>query len=77
MKSVLKPPAKRVQIPLGLTATVSTTDQAIQNKIFGSVMTTLIITNDEMDHIMKRDKSIKQSGLLIKNAIKTVENEAK
>ena len=56
---------------------MSTTDEAIQNKIFGSVMTTLIIMNDEMDYIMKRNKSIKQSGLLIKNVIKTVENESK
>ena len=77
MTSVLKPLAERVQIPLRLTATVSTTDEAIQNKIFGSVMTALIITNDKMDYIMKRNKSIKHSGLLIKNVIKTVENEAK
>ena len=43
MKNVLKSLAKSALIPLGLTAAASTTDAAIQKKIFGSGMTTLII----------------------------------
>ena len=43
MKNVLKPLAKSILIPLGLTAAVSETDEAIQKKIFQSGMTTLII----------------------------------
>ena len=56
MKNVLKPLAECVLIPLGLTA--SATDAAIQKKIFGSGMTTLIISNEEMDDIMKIFKSL-------------------
>ena len=40
MKNVLKTLAKSVLIPLGLTATASATDAAIQKKLFGSGMTT-------------------------------------
>ena len=36
MKNVLKPLAKRVLIPLGLTAATSATDAAIHKKMFGS-----------------------------------------
>ena len=36
-------------------------------------MKTLIISNEEMDEIMKTDKSIKESGLLIKGLIETIE----
>ena len=52
MESILKISAKRVLIPLGLTAAAST-DAAIQKKVFGSGMTTLILSNEEMDDIMK------------------------
>ena len=52
-RNVLKPLAKEVLIPLGLTAAVSSTDAAIHNNMFGSGMTTLIISNEEMNDIMK------------------------
>ena len=52
MESILKISAKRVLIPLGLTAAAAT-DAAIQKKVFGSGMTTLILSNEEMDDIMK------------------------
>ena len=60
------PLAKSVLIPLGLTAGVSPTDAAIQKKIFGSGMTTLIISNEEMNDVMKIVKSLEDSGLFIK-----------
>ena len=37
----------------GLTAADSTTDAAIQKKLFGSGKTTLIISNEEMNNINK------------------------
>ena len=37
MKNVLKPLAKSVLIPVGLTAATLVTDAAIHNKMFGSV----------------------------------------
>ena len=43
MGNVLKPLAKSVFIPLGLTTAVSTADAAIHKKMFGSGTTTLII----------------------------------
>ena len=43
MKNLLKPLAKSVLIPLGLTAAAAATDTAIYKKIFGLGMTTLIM----------------------------------
>ena len=65
MKNVLKALAKAVLIPLGLTAAASATDASIQKKLFGSGMTTKIISNEEMDDIMKIVKSLGITGLLI------------
>ena len=45
--------------------------------MFGSGVTTLIISNDEINAIMKILKSHEESGLLIKGASKTVKNKAK
>ena len=69
MINLLKPLAKSVLIPLGLTAAKPTTDAAIQKKIFGTGMTTLIISNEEMNYIMKIIKSLEESSLFetIKN----------
>ena len=77
MKDVLKPLAKSVLIPLGLTAAASATDAAIHKKMFGSGMTTLIILNEEINDIMKIVKSVEESGLLKKGVSETIKNEAK
>ena len=39
--------------------------------------TTLIISNEEMEDVMKIVKCLKDSGLLIKSFSKTIQNEAK
>ena len=57
MKNVIKPLAKSVLIPLGLTAAASATD-AVIHKMFESTLTTLIISNEEMNDIMKIGKSL-------------------
>ena len=75
--NVLKPLAKSVLIPLGLTAAASPTDAAIHKKIFGSSVTTLIISNEEMNDIMKVDKSFDKSDLLIKGVSEKIKDEAK
>ena len=77
MKNVLKSLAKSVLIPLGLTVVASATDADIQNNVFGSGMTTLIISKKEMDDIMKTVKSLKEFVLLMKGVSKTIKNEAK
>ena len=58
--NVLKPLAKRVLISLELTAAASATDAAIHKKIFGSGMTTLIISNEKMNDIRKIVKSFEK-----------------
>ena len=74
---ILKPLAKRILIPLGLTAAASATDSAVHKKMFGSGFATLIISNEEMNDIMKIVKSLKESGLLIKCVSETIKSEAK
>ena len=75
--NVLKPLAESVLIPLRLTAAASSTGAAIHKKMFGSGNTTLIISNEEMNDIIKIIKSLEESGLLIKGVSETVKNEAK
>ena len=72
MKSVIKPLAKSVLIPLGLTAAVSAADAGIHERILGSGHnnTTLIISNDEMDDILKIVKSLEDYGVLLKVLVK-------
>ena len=54
VKSVIQPLAKSVLIPLGLTAAASAADAGIHIKILGSGHnTTLIISSDEMENILK------------------------
>ena len=45
--------------------------------MFGSDNATLIISNEEINDIMKIVKSIEKSSLLIKGVSKTIKNEAK
>ena len=77
IKNIIKPLAKSVLIPLGLTAAASAADAGIHKKILGSGNTTLIISNDEIHDIIKIVKSLEDSGLLLKGVSETVQNEAK
>ena len=77
MKNVLKPLAKSVLIPLGLTAAASVTDAAVHKKMFGYGTTILIISNEEINDNMKIVKSFEESGLLIKGISEVIKNEAK
>ena len=77
MKSAIKPLAKRVLVPLGLTAVASVADAGIHKKILGHSNTTLIISNDEMDNILEIVKSLEDSGVLLKGFSETIQNEAK
>ena len=84
IKNVIKPLAKSVSIPLGLTAVASVEDAGIHKKILGSGHnhpshnnTKLIISNDEIQDIIKMIKSLEDSGLLLKGFTKTVQNEVK
>ena len=73
MKNVIKPLAKSVLIPLGLTAAAAA-DAGIHKKILGSGTTTLIISNEEMNDIMKIVQALEDSNILLKGVTKTVQN---
>ena len=75
--NVLKPLDRSLLIPLWLTAAVSAIDAAIHKKMFGSGNMTLIISNEEMNDVMKSIKSLEESGLLIKGVSETIKTEAK
>ena len=45
--------------------------------ILGSGNTTLIISNNEIEHIIKIVKSLEKSGLLLEGVTETVQNEVK
>ena len=72
LKSVIKPLGM-----LGLTAAASATYAAINKKILGSGTATLIISNDEINDILKIVKLLEDSGLLLDGITKTVKNEVK
>ena len=76
-KNVIKPLAKSILILLGLTAATSAADVVIHEKILKSGTTTLIISNDEMEDIIKIVKSLEDFGLLLKGVSETIQNEAR
>ena len=53
LMKVAVPIAKNILAPLGITAAASAIDAGIQKQIHGSGTTTLIISNEEMNGIMK------------------------
>ena len=66
ISNVIKPLAKSVLIPLGLTAAASAADAGIHKKVLGSGNTTLIVSNSDMKDLNKIVKSLEDSGLLLK-----------
>ena len=77
IKNVIRLLAKSVLIPLGLTAAASAADAGIHKKILGSGNTTLIISNEERNDIIKIVQTLKNSNILLKGVTKTIENETK
>ena len=77
IKNVIKPLAKSVLIPLGLTAAALAADTGIHKKILGSGNTTLIISNEEMNDVIKIVQALEDSNILLKGVTETVKNEAK
>ena len=82
IKNVVKPLAKSILIPLELTVAASAADAGIHKKILESgccrsSSTALIISNNEIEDIIKIVKSLEDSGLLLKGVTETVQNEVK
>ena len=63
---------------LGLTDAASATDATINKKVLGSGNhTTLIISKDDMQDLLKILKSLEDSGILLNGITETVKNEVK
>ena len=71
------PLAKNVLASLGITVAASAIDAGIKKKIHGSGITTLIISNEEMNDIMKTVQVLEDSNILLKGVTKAIKNETK
>ena len=74
---VAVPLAKNILAKLGITAAASAMDSGIQKKAHGSEITTLIISNEEMNDITKIVHTLEDSNILLKAVTKTIKNETK
>ena len=77
LMKVAIPLDKNILAQLGITAAASAIDAGIQKKIHGSRITALIISNEEINDIMKIVQSLEDSNILLKVVTKTIENETK
>ena len=68
---------KNILTPLGITAAASAIDTGIQKKIHSSGTTTLLISNEEMNDIMKIVQVLEDSNTLLKGVTKELKNETK
>ena len=69
------PLAKNVLAPLGLTAAMSAIDGSIQKKIHGSGVK--LIIEQDLNDIIEIIEALENSGILLKEVTKTIENETK
>ena len=72
---VAVPLAKKVLAPLELTDAMSAVDAGFQKKMLGPGTTTLIISNEEMNNIIKIVQAIEDSNILLNGVTKTIKNE--
>ena len=72
---VAMPLAKNVLAPLGLTAAISAIDGSIQKKIHGSGVK--LIIEQDLNDIIEIIEALENSGILLKEVTKTIENETK
>ena len=77
LMKVAVPLAKNILTPLGITAAASAIDPGVQNKIHDSGTTTLIISNEKMNDIIKIVQALEDSNILLKGVTKTIKNETK
>ena len=66
------PLEKNIKAPFGLTAAASAIDAGIQKRIHGSRTKTLIISNEEINDIMKIVQALGDSNILKKRITETI-----
>ena len=71
------PLAKNIFAPLGITAAASAIDAGIQKKIHGSWTTTLIISNKELNDIVKIVQALQDSNILLQGVTKAIKMKQK
>ena len=77
LMKVAVPFAKHILASLGIIAAASAIDAAILKKIYGSGTTTLIISNEEKNDIMKIVQAFENSNILLEGATETIKNKTK
>ena len=77
LMKVTVPLAKNILASLGITAAASAIDAKTQKKMHGSGTTNLIISNEEMNDIMKIVQVLGDSNILLKGIAKTIKNKTK
>ena len=68
---------EHILAPLGITTAASANDSGIQKKTHGSGTTTLIISNREMNDIIKIVQALEDSNILLKRVTKKIKNKIK
>ena len=76
LMKIVVPLAKTVLAPLGTTAAALAINTGIK-KTYGYGHTTLIISNKEMNDIMKIIQALENSNIVLKGVTKTIKNETK
>ena len=69
LMKVAVPFAKYILAPLGITAAVSAIDARIQRKIHGSGTTTVIISKEKMNDLMKIVQPLEDFNILLKRRL--------
>ena len=74
--------AKNILVPLGITAAASAVDAGIKKKkkkkkMHGSGTATLIISNEELNAMIKIVQALEDSNILLKGVTNTIKNETK
>ena len=77
LMEVAIPSPKNVLAPLGIRAAASAIDVGIPKKIHRSATATLIISNEELNDIMKIVQALEDSNILKKGVTKTIKDETK
>ena len=77
LMKVAIPLAKNILSPLGIKAATSANAAGTQKKMHDSGTTTLIISNKEMNDIMKIVQALEDANILLKRVTKTIKNKTK
>ena len=68
---------KSILAPLGLSATISAINAAVQRKMYGPRNSTLIISDNDMNDLIKIVTALEEHDILLKGVSKTIKNETK